>query len=81
MILIKLSVFFTLLNFVSALFVMVILLIIFASLTFKPKDVEISEEEDKMISELNAKVKKNIPLTAEKKKIRNEIQNKISQRF
>lgn len=81
MILIKLSVFFTLLNFVPALFVMVILLIIFASLTFKPKDVEISEEEDKMISELNAKVKKNIPLTAEKKKIRNEIQNKISQRF
>ncbi|KAL4456824.1 hypothetical protein ABPG73_002271 [Tetrahymena malaccensis] len=75
------NVFFTLLNFVPAMFVVVILLIIFASLTFKPKDVEISEEEEKLLNELNQKVKQNIPLTAEKKKARIEIQNKMSQKF
>lgn len=67
------SVFFTLLNFVPAMFVIVILLIIFASLVFKPKDVEISEEEEKLLNEWNAKVKKNIPLAPEKKKMRTEI--------
>ncbi|KAL4476141.1 hypothetical protein ABPG74_009874 [Tetrahymena malaccensis] len=73
--------FFAILNFIPAIFVVLIIMILFASLTFKPKNVTIKPEDEDEFKKLKQIENDGIALNTEQKKKKKELQNKFSQKF
>ncbi|EAR87844.2 chitin synthase (macronuclear) [Tetrahymena thermophila SB210] len=75
------NIFFAFLNFIPAIFVVLIIMILFASLTFKPKVVEITPKEEDEYNQLNKMKQDGQPFNTQQKKRNKELQNKYSQKF
>ncbi|KAL4466748.1 hypothetical protein ABPG74_010345 [Tetrahymena malaccensis] len=72
------NIFFALLNFIPAIFVVLIIMILFASLTFKPKVILTAEEESEL-NKLKKLEKKGKQLDETQKKKKRDYENRIIQ--
>ncbi|KAL4499711.1 hypothetical protein ABPG72_017251 [Tetrahymena utriculariae] len=75
------NIFFAFLNFIPVIFVVLIIMILFASLTFKPKNVKIEPKDEEEFQTLKKIEKSGKALNTEQKKKKKELQNKFSQKF
>ncbi|KAL4499716.1 hypothetical protein ABPG72_017256 [Tetrahymena utriculariae] len=75
------NIFFAFLYFIPVIFVVLIIMILFASLTFKPKNVKIEPKDEEEFQTLKKIEKSGKALNTEQKKKKKELQNKFSQKF